>query len=669
MCGITGIVNLTGSTPIWEKNLRQMLAMIRHRGPDQFGVYLDEQAGLGSARLSIIDLNGGQQPISNEDGSLWIVFNGEIFNHVELRPMLEARGHRFATRTDTEVILHLYESFGPAGLHQLNGQFAFAIWDARQRSLFLARDRVGIRPLFYTRVDGALIFGSEIKAILADRRVRAEIDPAALHQTFTTWSPQPPRTIFKDIFALPPGHFLQTRRGQMSITRYWSPGFPVDNTLATRTEADTLAEFEELLVDATRIRLRADVAVGAYLSGGLDSAIIGAAIRRHTSNHLSTFSIAFDDPAFDESRYQRQMAAHLATEHHVMQATESDIGQNFPGVIWHTETPLLRTAPVPMFLLARLVRQTGFKVVLTGEGADEILAGYNIFKEAKIRRFWAKQPDSTLRPLLLRRLYPYLADLSAGSGDYLTSFFKTGLTDTAAPDYSHAIRWHNTRRTTRFFSTALKQAVAPENATYPPDFERWQPLQRAQYLEMTTFLSPYLLSSQGDRMGMAHSIEGRFPFLDHRLIEFCSLLPPNLKLRGLKEKYLLKKLGQRWLPPEIWQRDKRPYRAPGSRSFFNDDSPTYVRELLLPAQVAAAGLFNPVAVGQLVKKAERGFRLSQTDEMALTGIISSQLVHLQFVSNFKVPPALSNHDDVKLCLGPGATTTLLKQPSGHRRSQ
>lgn len=664
MCGLVGLLNLKPGPPIEAAALRHMLALIRHRGPDQFGLYLDDQIGLGHARLSIIDLTTGQQPVTNEDESLWIVFNGEIFNYVELRPGLEARGHRFTTTTDTEVILHLYEELGPGCLDQLNGQFAMAIWDARQQTLFLARDRLGVRPLYYTEADGCLIFASEIKAILADRRVQPEIDPLSLDQIFTYWSPLSPRTIFRHIREVPPGHFLLAQAGHLSLKRYWQVAFPpADPRPPALTRADVtayLSEFRRMLVDATTIRLRADVPVGAYLSGGLDSSTTAAIIRRYTGNQLDTFSIAFEEPAFDESNYQQQMARYLGTDHQVVRATPTDIGQVFPEVIWHTEVPLLRTAPVPLFLLSKLVRARGYKVVLTGEGADEFLAGYNIFKEAAIRRFWARQPHSTLRPRLLQRLYPYISTLTQSGESYLTAFFRPGLTELASPFYSHAVRWRNTSRTKRFFSEALQAAISTEaglacngsglpEPPYPADFAGWHPLHQAQYLEITIFLAQYLLSSQGDRVAAAHAVEGRFPFLDVRLVEFCNRLPPALKLRGLTEKYLLKKLAQEWLPAEIWQRPKRPYRAPIQRSFFNDSRPAYVAELLSPEQLAATGLFKPAAVGQLVQKIERGGPISETDEMALAGILSSQLLHHQFITDFRRPIPLTDADDIKVC--------------------
>jgi asparagine synthase (glutamine-hydrolysing) len=651
MCGIAGILNLQSEAPIEEGRLRQMLAMIRHRGPDQFGIYLDERVGLGSARLNIVDLESGQQPITSEDGSLWIVYNGEVFNHVELRPELEAHGHRFTTHTDTEVILHLYEEEGPACLERLNGQFAIAIWDTRDRSLFLARDRLGVRPLFYTVAGGAFIFGSEVKAILADPRVRAELDPVALHQVFSFWSPLSPRSAFRGISELPPGHYLVVRDGDLAPKAYWELTFAPEED-PERGEQDYLEELRALLVDAVRIRLRADVPVGAYLSGGLDSSTIAAAIRRFTDRHLDTFSIAFDDSDYDESAFQQRMAKFLGTEHRVVHASHEDIGRVFPEVIWHTETPILRTAPAPMFLLSRLVRDAGYKVVLTGEGADELLAGYDIFKETKIRRFWARRPESRSRPALLKRLYPDIGALARTGDAFLRAFFAEGLTDLDAPSYSHAIRWRTTARIRRLFSRGLLAAAeaggTEQTPGMPPAAAAWDWLERAQYLEISVFLSQHLLSSQGDRMAMAHSVEGRFPFLDYRVVDLCGRLPSRLKLRGLTDKYLLRKLAREWLPDEIWRRGKRPYRAPIHRSFFNDGTRDYLDAVLAPDALAAAGCFHAPAVAQLVAKVRPGTTVSETDQMALAGIVSTQLWHEQFVRRLAMPPPLSEADDVKV---------------------
>ena len=489
--------------------------------------------------------------------------------------------------------------------------------------------------------------------------MRAEIDPLAVEQVFRFWAPLTPGTVFRDIVELPPGHFLIADRESVRIEQYWrnqfpsGPGYP--GKAATNGQIGAVVEeFRELLIDACRVRLRADVPVGAYLSGGLDSSTIASVVRRHTSNRLVTFSIAFTDEKFDESEFQQEMAGHLGTDHHVVRATHADIGRVFPEVVWHTEVPIMRTAPAPMFMLSKLVRQTGFKVVLTGEGADEFLAGYDIFKEAKVRRFWSGQPQSKIRPLLFKRLYPDISGLSQSNISYLSAFFGEGLGEVDSPLYSHAVRWRNNRRTRRFFADEVL-AASPEKhfervaSALPSDFKRWNPLAQAQYLEITIFLSQYLLSSQGDRMGMANSIEGRFPFLDVRLVEFCNRLDSRMKLRCLREKWLLKQAAQPWLPDAIRQRPKRPYRAPVHKSFFNEATPDYVREMLSPGAIKETGIFKTGPVEQLVAKIEGGAAVGETDDMALVGILSTQLVHHNFVKNFRRTEPLSANDRVKVC--------------------
>jgi asparagine synthase (glutamine-hydrolysing) len=660
MCGIVGKLNFQKNPPIPEHTIRQMLAMVRHRGPDEFGIYLDDHIGIGSARLSIIDLSGGQQPITNEDNTLWIVFNGEIYNYLELRSNLEKKGHHFSTHSDTEVILHLYEDLGPGCLRYLNGQFAIAVWDNKEKTLFLARDRFGIRPLFYTITPSTLLFASEIKALFTDKSIKAEIDPRSICQIFTYWATLSPNTAFVGIKEIPPGHYLLVHNKDVRIEQYWNLEFPhniYQNWSSFEgSTSDYLEEFKELLIDATKIRLRADVPVGAYLSGGLDSSVISAIIKNYTSSHLDTFSIAFSDPQFDESKYQFQMAQYLGTDHKSVKANDGDIGEVFPKVIWHVETPLTRAGPAPLYLLSKLVRNSNYKVVMTGEGADEFLAGYNIFKEMKIRRFWAKNPDSEFRPALLMRLYPYISDLRSGSGAFLTAFFRDGLTNIEEFDYSHTIRWKNTSRIKRFFSDDFQNRLlhletkSGEILEYPKDFDDWDGLSRAQYLEATTFLSQYLLSSQGDRMSMANSIEGRYPFLDHRVVEFCNQLPPYLKLYGLNEKYLLKLLAKDWLPEEIWKRPKTPYRAPIRRSFINGSIDSYVYDMLSDDKLSEYGIFNNKATKQLVNKAERSRKFSETDEMALVGILSTQLVVDLFLRNFRLEPPLSDKENIKICV-------------------
>jgi asparagine synthase (glutamine-hydrolysing) len=638
MCGIAGLLNFTGE-PVDPGLTRRMIARLRHRGPDGVGFHSEANVGLAHARLSILDLCGGQQPMHNEDESLWITFNGEIYNYVELREDLIRKGHRFATRSDTEVILHLYEELGEDCVHEFNGQWAFAIWNREARTLFLSRDRLGVRPLFYRVTPESFAFASEIKSILAVPGVERELDPIALDQIFTFWFSIPPRTIFKQIQELRPGHSLTVERGGVTQKRYWEPRFdPQDNG---RYSEDAYADkLRELLADATRLRLRSDVPVGAYLSGGLDSTMVTALIRRCTDVHLKTFSIAFDDPEFDERGYQQEAARFLQTDHQEVRCTNADIGRIFPEMIWHTEKPVLRTAPAPLFLLSKLVRDRNYKVVLTGEGSDEILGGYDIFKEAKIRRFWSARPDSRLRPLLLKRLYPYLPNLQDQPTAYLQAFFHVGANNVADPFFSHLPRWDLTSRLKRFFSEAVRaetqcyDGYAELRSLLPAGFADWDPFCQAQFLETGYLLPGYILSSQGDRVAMAHSVEGRFPFLDHRVVDFAAGVAPSLKMKVLNEKHLLKLCARDLVPLSVRKRSKQPYRAPDGKSFFHDARPDYVDELLSPARIRADGLFHPGAVERLTQKFRDGRAIGVKDNMALTGILSTQLIVHQFVRHF-----------------------------------
>jgi asparagine synthase (glutamine-hydrolysing) len=631
-------VNWSGE-PADRRLLERMIGAIRHRGPDDEGVFTDGCVGLAHARLSIIDVAGGHQPMSNDDGSLWITFNGEIFNYLELREDLQKRGHRFVTRSDTEVLLHAYEEHGERCVEALNGQWAFAIWDSRARSLFMSRDRLGVRPLYYTTVGDSFLFASEVKGLFAHAGVNRELDLRSLDQTFTFWAPLTPRTPFRGIWEIPPGHSATVRAGSMDVSRYWSIDY--DGSHTCRDERESAGELLRLLNDATRLRLRSDVPVGAYLSGGLDSTIVTSLAKRCTDAPLSTFSITFDDPEFDESAHQQQVVRALGTDHVDLRCSYSDIGRIFPDVVWHAEKPLLRTAPAPMFLLAGLVRQHGYKVVLTGEGADEMLGGYDVFKEAKIRRFWAARPDSRLRPLLLKRLYPYLPQLRSQSPEYLKAFFGTRPEDCASPLFSHLPRFTLTARLKAFFSPDVKAQLADYDAhadlcaSLPTSYGRWDAFARAQYLETAGLLPDYILSSQGDRVAMAHAIEGRFPFLDYRVVEFAARLPTRFKMKALQEKYLLKRAFAEHVPEAVRRRTKQPYRAPESKSFFGvPDSPLrhdYVADMLGPQRLRDFGVFSPDAVGRLVDKARSGQAVAAKDNMALVGILSTQLLVQRFI--------------------------------------
>ena len=640
MCGIAGILSTGGAAPQADE-LAAMIGKLAHRGPDGTGYYRDAECGLGHSRLSIIDIAGGRQPIHNEDQTVWVSFNGEIFNYVELRRELEAAGHRFYTQSDTEVLVHVYEQHGDRFLEHLNGQFAIALWDRRERRLLLARDRTGIRPLFYSNRSGRLTFASEVKALFALQGVPRRLDTNALGELFTYWSVVPPRSVFAGIQTLPPGHYLVAERGSVRVVRYWDWQFPEDGAHDARPVEECAEELRSLLVDAVRLQLRADVPVGAYLSGGLDSSVVTTLIKNFTETPLRTFSLTFADREFDESEHQRELVAYLGTRHTPVHCTAEALSDAFRRAIWHTESPILRTAPVPLMLLSRQVRAEGYKVVLTGEGADEVFAGYDLFKEAKIRRFWARQPGSKLRPRLLERLYPYLKDQNnspAGAGAFTQMFFGAGMEQVDEPYFAHMPRWTTTRRAWQFFSADVKRELGgwdPYRAY--KDWlacatERWSPLARDQYTEAHTLLSGYLLCAQGDRMAMANSVEGRFPYLDHRVIEFANRLPPRYKLRALTEKYVLKQAVKGLLPESIRRRVKQPYRAPDSQSFFRAGQPVdEVAELLSTERLRDAGYFDPQAVAKLVAKCRDGRAAGFGDNMAFVGILSTMLLDDLFV--------------------------------------
>ncbi len=649
MCGIAGIFHPDPSYVVDIHHLQSMTRAIDYRGPDDEGFYVENGIGLGQRRLSIIDLAGGKQPMCNEDGSIWVVFNGEIFNYLELMDFLKTKGHHFASRCDTEVLVHLYEEYGEKFPAHLNGQFAIALWDKRRRTLLLVRDRVGIRPLYFTRSEnGVFLFGSEIKSIFCHPAVHPEFDFTGLEQVFTLWVPVPPRTVFKGITELRPGHLLKVTTEKQQLSCYWKLSFPYKGQYEQKPLEYYTKQLQELLHDAVRLRLRSDVTVAAYLSGGLDSSVISALVKKYHNRDLITFSVSFNDSAFDERNFQNAMVQFLKTDHRSVEVNYRDIGEEFSEVIWHSETPMLRTAPAPLFVLSKLVYDNHIKVVLTGEGADELFGGYNIFKENRIRRFWAKFPSSRLRPALLSRIYPYIG--TDKDNRFWQNFFRRELTDTANPFYSHLIRWFNTSRIKKFFSPKYRNAFNMQNiyeeliAFADPQIVKWDPLCQAQYLEITLFMSGYLLSSQGDRMMMGHSVEGRFPFLDYRIIEFASSIPPQYKLNLLNEKYILKKAFAELIPSEVLNRAKKPYRAPISPC-FSESTNNLSSLMLCDDALECSGLFDIDSVRLLRQKANSSATgLSEVDEMTVAAIVSTQLLYHHFIT--ELVPSLGS-DKIK----------------------
>ena len=639
MCGIAGILPFKSSLaqdallPL----LQAMADAIKHRGPDAEGFYVDSPVGFAHRRLSIIDIAGGAQPMQTPDGDICVTFNGEVFNFIELRADLMAKGYQFVSQSDTEVILHLYREYGLAFPGYLNGQFAIGLWDKREQTLVLVRDRVGICPLYYF-VDGQLLaFASEIKALIPVLPTKLEINPESLDAIFTGWTCVSPATIFKNILQIKPGALLVINaQGKIREQQYWDLEFPVDAAgYDQRPESVLVEELHQHLLDATKLRLRSDVPVGAYLSGGLDSSVLVALMHTQTNAHLRTFSLGFTDSALDETGFQQQVVDYLGTDHSRIEVDYSRIAQQLVDTVWHTESPILRTAPAPMGILSQLVRDQGYRVVLTGEGADEILGGYDIFKEAKVRQFWAKNPDSRFRPLLLNRLYPYMDLPSGDAAGYLKRFFGVGLESPELLWHSHLPRWQATSKAKLFFSADVNVQLDnnyPEKiaALFPQQAQDWHPFHRAQYLEIKTLMSGYLLTSQGDRMLARHGVEGRFPYLDHTLIEFANRVPPKIKMKALKEKNLLRKLAQRYLPAQISQRPKQPYRAPNvaasQSAFFGGD----LSDFLAEGSLRHTGLFDAKKVALLLKKARTGKPLNTAESQALTGILTTQILHTQF---------------------------------------
>ena len=474
-----------------------------------------------------------------------------------------------------------------------------------------------------------------MKALFA-AGVEPALDPIGLAQVFRFWVTLPPRTAFAGIQQLAPGCSMSVRDGRVTTRQYWDMDFGgVDES---RSAGDYAHELLDLLLDATRLRLRADVPVAAYLSGGLDSSAVTWMAKTVSHAAIDTFSVAFDDAEYDERVFQEDAAHSLGTRHHVVRCGVRQIADTFSGVVWHAETPVLRTAPAPMLALSGAVRDAGYKVVLSGEGADEMLGGYDIFKEAKVRAYCASQPASRRRPQLFRRLYPYLPGVQRQPAQLLERFLHTSAGDIEHPFFSHLPRWNMTSRLQLLFSDDTLKHIRGYDPyedvrqCLPEAFGSWDPLARAQYLEAKLLLPGYILSSQGDRMAMGHSVETRMPFLDYRVVELATRMPARFKMKALTEKYLLKQCMRGHLPASIVARPKQPYRAPGGCGFFS--AVQHVSAALSGGAVSESGVFNPRAVAALTAKFHGDRAIGARDDMALAGVLSTQLLMQQFVRDF-----------------------------------
>jgi len=640
MCGIAGLLQFTLSDRASLAELSGMQSALAHRGPDGQGRWASGAVGLAHTRLALVGLDSGAQPLSSEDGQIQLVLNGEIYNHRELRAGLERRGHRFATDSDSEVVVHLYEEQGERCLDALNGPFALALWDQRQRRLLLARDRFGMRPLYWTERRAGWAFASEIKALLTLRDVPRALDMTALCQTVQFWAPVAPRSAFAGIACLAPGSWLllQPRHPAqpqpMALQqRWWDIHWTPDPHPGTFEEA--AHRVRERLRAATEQQLQADVPVGVYLSGGLDSTALAAlaaqAAHRHGSP-LQAFALGFDDPAYDETPQQDAVAQALGLTLQRIRVGRGDIGQGFERLVWHAETPLVRSAAAPLMHLARLARQGGVKAVLSGEGADEVFAGYDLFKELRIRRLMAGGTASW-RSAPLRRLYPYLRQSPVGLGGLSARWWSTSTPDADDPLLPLRTRMQVGNRFAallhphwreRWETEHVPAAHAGLTDSLPADFTRWPWLARARHLEFKGLLAGYLLSSQGDRVAMAEGLELRHPYLDHALVDDVARLPSAWSLRGLNDKRLLREALRPLLPAPLRQRAKQPYRAPDVSGLLGPDGqlPPALEDLVSADALHGHPWLDAAAATRLLTKCRQGRAVSTSDQQAFVTLLS-----------------------------------------------
>jgi asparagine synthase (glutamine-hydrolysing) len=633
MCGICGYAGVEKD----ESLLRRMAGTIMHRGPDEDGFYAQARIGLGMRRLSIIDVAGGSQPIFNETRSVAIVFNGEIYNYRELLADLEQRGHRFRSRSDTETIVHLYEEHGIACLNHLRGMFAFALYDVERDDLYLARDRIGIKPLYYWQCDGKLLFGSEIKSILASEIVSRSPDPAAIHNYLTLRYVPGPGTMFCGIQKLPAGHWLCYHQGRVRVERYWSPEI---KPRLYRKDCDYQERFDELLQETARLHMESDVPVGAYLSGGLDSSLVTAEVARLADKPVQTFSVGFAWEG-DETVAARQVAETLGCEHHEVTCKPEDL-RWLPEIIWHSDEPLGDPIVLPTFLLSRLARQH-VKVVVTGEGADEVLAGYVFHRvmEAthQIRSCVGESVLRAVAPLihraplgLLDRFFDYPASLGDAGRRKLAAYLQTAADDDPQAMYTLLITLFGPgERLALYQSNGPLQEPPPQTARVPASYNG-NFLERALLLQYDSWLPDNILARQ-DKTSMAHSVEARVPFLDHVLVEFLLSVPSHLKLQILgQNKLLARRYASRHLPLKVARRKKKAFYIPVERYLNTPAYQDLVSETLNETQVRKRGYFDPAAVRALIQSAEA------TQEFVLIkqvlALVMLELWHQIFIDRF-----------------------------------
>jgi asparagine synthase (glutamine-hydrolysing) len=631
MCGIAGAIDLSGTREFPATRLLMMTGAIAHRGPDDEQVHIEPGVALGARRLSIVDLAGGRQPIANEAGDVWVAFNGELFEYPELRRDLLARGHRLATRCDTEAWVHLYEDLGEAMFDKARGQFAVSLWDRSSRTLILGRDRVGICPLYYTEVDGWLLWGSEVKALLASGLVTARPDPAGIDHLFNFFCAGTTRTYFDGIKSLPPGHYLRIRDGRVEMRKYWDLDFPDAGQERRLDDPSPLVdEFEGLLRQAVERRLRGDVPVVSYISGGLDSTVVLGLSSRHRGEAVPSFTIGLDRAGPDERSQSAESAAALGSRLTTVTMDRSKIASAFPELTLAAEGPVLDTSCAALLRLAEAVHEQGYKVALTGEGADEALAGYVWFKGQKIRDTISARLGPGL-PRLTRRLL--LAAVGGGSAHRPPERAIRDIRP-AQQDMYELIG----QARSLLYSGAMWDRLDGHDPYADLDITndrigRWHPLNQSLYVGYKVMLAGLLMISKGDRITMNASVEGRYPFLDDDVINFCAGIAPEYKLHGMTEKWILRRVAAKTLPLRIANRPKTMFRANLAHTFLDANRPAWVDQLLSPESLRRTGYFDPQSVSRqrarqvaMPRITARRFVL----DVGLTCVVSTQLWHHLF---------------------------------------
>jgi asparagine synthase (glutamine-hydrolysing) len=631
MCGICGKLEFDRGASVSGALIRTMLGAIRHRGPDDEGVYLSPQMGLGHARLSIIDLNSGHQPLSNEDGTIWIVFNGEIYNFRELRASLVSKGHVFKTQTDTEVIVHLYEELGPQCLEKLRGMFAFALWDQKTKTLFLARDRVGIKPLYYSLTDKAIVFASEIKAILADPAINRELAPEIIDRFLTFLYVPGEETLLKGICKLAPGHYLLLKDGKVEIRQYWDLQFFKPSE--SRSLKDAENELSNLLAEVVELHMIADVPVGVLLSGGVDSTAVLSCAAERTDKEICSFTVGFSDPdVADERPYARLAAETCGSRHRDMTITAGDFAEFLPRYVWHMEEPVCEPPAIALYYVSKLARNY-VKVLLSGEGGDEAFAGYNNYRSIvwleRLKHVcpavngaasWGlSQLNSWVHSA---RVAKYVPLVNATFPDYYYSRTSTpyrysgnGIGELYSADFVKSIdREYTVEPIRRLFSTVKNQSV----------------LDQMLYIDTKTWLPDDLLI-KADKMTMANSLELRVPLLDHRLLEFAASLPPHYKLKGFTLKYIWRKALSKRVPDRILKRRKAGFPVPYEfwlRNNFKDQ----IRAILTDRKTIERGYFRKAAVEKLINANSD----SGTYSKEVFSLVALELWHRMFLDREQV---------------------------------